>query len=55
MISPEFVEGQVDTGFIEKHRESLLPPVIVEFKDVALSAIGVLLKQENAGAQEQGL
>jgi hypothetical protein len=53
--SPEFVEGQVDTGFIEKHHDTLLPPVVVDFKDVALCAVGVLLGQESAGVVGQGL
>ena len=46
---PEFIAGNVETGFIAKHKETLLPPAVAASPTVlSLSALTVLLQEANA-------
>lgn len=49
---PAFASGEVDTGFIERHREDLLPPPGPASDDVlALASLAVLLRRRQAAAE----
>ncbi|MHA1537753.1 MAG: acetyl-CoA carboxylase biotin carboxylase subunit [Alphaproteobacteria bacterium] len=48
---PAFIEGKVDTGFIEQHRDRLFPPAQpASDSQLALAALDVVLAQAGAGA-----
>jgi 3-methylcrotonyl-CoA carboxylase alpha subunit len=51
---PAFAAGEIDTGFIERHRDQLLPPPAATPDDVlALGALAFLLRQ-SAEARDSG-
>lgn len=49
---PAFASGEVDTGFIERHRDDLIPPPGPVSDDVlALACLAVLLRRRQAAAE----
>jgi 3-methylcrotonyl-CoA carboxylase alpha subunit len=50
-VSPAFVAGEVETGYINKYRDELFKPVLVPSEALAQAAIGLLLQErEKTGA-----
>jgi 3-methylcrotonyl-CoA carboxylase alpha subunit len=47
---PGFAAGEVDTSFIERHRDSLFAPVAPDQKNVLAAAVGSLLLRQQAAA-----
>jgi len=50
---PAFVAGDVDTGFIERHRAELVPAPSDEARDIAVAAAAVRALRERASARAQ--
>lgn len=49
--SPDFIAGEVETGYIEKHREELFPPKIIEEEVLAQVALACLHRDAVSGAR----
>ena len=47
---PAFAAGEVDTGFIERHHDSLFAPVVVDREKILAAAVGSLLEQQQRAA-----
>jgi 3-methylcrotonyl-CoA carboxylase alpha subunit len=49
--SPDFIAGEVETGYIEKHRDELFPPKIIEEEVLAQVALACLHRDAVSGAR----
>ncbi|KAL1982210.1 hypothetical protein VTN96DRAFT_1636 [Rasamsonia emersonii] len=52
--SPDFVAGQVETGYIEKHREELFAKQPIEDEVLAQVALACLVNRSNSASETQG-
>ncbi|GAB7350114.1 hypothetical protein MBLNU459_g0779t1 [Dothideomycetes sp. NU459] len=48
-ISPAFVAGDVETGYIEKHRQELFQPVKISVEVWAQAAVGLYITEQGSG------
>lgn len=53
--SPAFVEGDVETGFIEKWKDELFAPAVVEPEVYVQAALGLVASHNHTGGQQQAL
>ncbi|KAI1408267.1 carbamoyl-phosphate synthase L chain, ATP binding domain-containing protein [Hypoxylon sp. FL1857] len=52
--SPAFIEGDVETGFIEKWKEELFDPVVIKPEVYVQAALGILASQSAEAVQPHG-